>query len=433
MLNIAIVGAGPGGLNLALRLHQQGFSPTIYEAVEELKPLGVGVDIKVYGTRELDELGLLDEFREFSVDAVESIFFNNHGQEIYAELCGTHMGYDHEQRFVHRGYLQMFLYKKVLERLGPDSVVLGARCLGYSQDANTATIDLKHSDGRTEQISADVVIAADGIKSAIRAQMHPESANPKYSGITMWRGTTVMEPFRNGHAILHIGAPDIASLITYPLVNNYQGTGKTLVNWVVETTREVSLEDWNQIGDVSEIVPLFEDCKIPFVDVQEMLRNAQEVYLYPLIDHDPLDSWTDGRVTLLGDAAHAMYPRGGNGACQAIVDGHVLAEKLAATEDVHAALIDYENDRREVVNKIVMANRGEGYEVIRRMVAERTKAERFDDIETVLPLAEADQIFSKYHTLVGQKRQGAVGGFRTWQVKENRAEEALAQDAQQSA
>jgi 2-polyprenyl-6-methoxyphenol hydroxylase-like FAD-dependent oxidoreductase len=413
MLDIAIIGAGPGGLMTALRLHQQGLRPRIYESVAELKPLGVGIDVKVYATKELDELGLLEEFRAISVDAQESLFFTNHGQEIYAELCGTHMGYLYEQRFVHRGYFQMFLYAKVLERLGQDAVVLGTRLTDYTQDGAGVTMTLLHADGTTSEARADVMIASDGIKSLVRRKMHPESADPTYSGITMWRGTTLMKPFKTGGTILHIGDPRTSSMIIYPLLDDVEDTGLTLVNWVVEATRDETVEDWNQRGSVDEVLPYYDDCKIPFIDVQEMLRHAREVYLFPLIRHEPLDSWCDGRVTLLGDAAHAMYPRGGNGACQALVDARVVAEKLATIDDPVAALQAYEDDRREAVNRIVMAHRGEGYEVIRRMVAERTDGRRFDDIEQVLPLAEADEIFSKYHKLVGQERPGWEAGQAT--------------------
>ncbi|WP_432537864.1 FAD-dependent monooxygenase [Kineococcus arenarius] len=417
MLDIAIIGAGPSGLATALRLHQKGFRPRIYESVVELKPLGVGIDVKVYGTQELDELGLLEEFRAISVDAKESIFYNNHGQEIYAERCGVHMGYLYEQRFVHRGHLQMLLHRTVLERLGQDAVVTGARCLGYVNEADGVTLDLQHPDGTSSQVRADVVIAADGIKSVVRQQMHPESSNPVYSGITMWRGTTLMDPFATGGTILHIGAPSISSMIVYPIAEDFEGTGKVLVNWVVEATRDESVEDWNQRGTVEEVLPYYDDCDLPFLDVRQMLRDAREVYLFPLIRHEPLESWVDGRVALAGDAAHAMYPRGGNGACQAIVDGRVIAEKLATHDDPGEALKAYEAERLEAVNRIVLAHRGEGYEVIRRMVEERTGGQRFDDVEQVLPLAEADAIFSKYHSLVGQPRPGFEAGeptgFRT--------------------
>ncbi len=425
MHDIAIIGAGPGGLVTALRLHQQGIRPTIYESVAELQPLGVGVDIKVYGTKELEELGLLEEFRDMSVDAVDSIFYNHFGQEIYAEKCGVHMGYAHEQRFVHRGYLQMLFYRTVLERLGADAVVLGARVIAYAQDDSGVTLDIEHRDGRREQVRHDAVIAADGIKSPVRRQMHPTQAEPVYSGITMYRGTTLREPIRDGHTILHIGDPRISTMIVYPIADDFEGTGKQLINWVVEREGEETIEDWNQIGSVDDIVPLYETVDIDYVDIQQLIRDAREVYLFPLIRHEPLDSWVDGRVTLLGDAAHAMFPRGGNGVCQAFLDARVVAEQLATHDDPHEAFQAYDALRREGVNRIVMSMRGEGYEVIRRMVAERTGGKPFDDIERVLPLAEADEIFSGYHRLVGQPRPGIdaleATGFRTWEASTEHA------------
>lgn len=418
MSDIAIIGAGPGGLVTALRLHQQGVRPTIYESVPELKPLGVGVDIKTVGTKELDELGLLEEFRAISVDAEDSIFYNHFGQEIYAEKCGTHMGYLHEQRFVHRGILQMLLFRTVLDRLGEDAVVLGARVVRYSQDTDSVTLDIEHRDGQTEQVRHEAVIAADGIKSAVRRQMHPNLAEPEFSGITMWRGTTLREPIRGGHTILHLGDPRISTMIVYPIAENFEGSGLDLINWVVETNGEETIEDWNQVADPEQIIPAFDSLELSFLDVQQLIRDAREVYLFPLIRHFPLDSWVDGRVVLLGDAAHAMYPRGGNGITQAMLDAKVITEKLGAHADPAEAFAAYDSTRREIVNRIADNMRGEGYEVIRRMVAERTDGRPFEDIEDVLPLAEADEIFSRYHSLVGSPRPGfeagEATGFRTW-------------------
>lgn len=423
MSDIAIIGAGPGGLITALRLHQQGIAPTIYETVPELKPLGVGVDIKVYGTKEIEEIGLLEEFRAMSVDAVDSIFYNHFGQEIYAEKCGVHMGYEHEQRFVHRGYLQMLFYRTVLERLGEDAVVLGARVVSYEQDETGVTLSIEHRDGRTERVRHDAAIAADGINSAVRRQMHPRLSEPHYSGITMYRGTTLREPFRDGHTILHIGDPRISSMVVYPIADDFEGTGKQLVNWVVEAERDETVEDWNQVGSVDEILPYYESVDIDFIDIPQLIREAREVYLFPLIRHDPLDTWVDGRVALLGDAAHAMYPRGGNGVCQAFLDARVVAEQLGKHEDPHEAFLAYDAERREPVNRIVMNMRGEGYEVVRRMVAERTDGKPLvarEQIEEVLPLAEADEIFSNYHRLVGQPLRAGhdtfSSGFRTWEA-----------------
>jgi 2-polyprenyl-6-methoxyphenol hydroxylase-like FAD-dependent oxidoreductase len=406
MLNIAIIGAGPAGLATALRLHQQGFAPKIYEAAPALKPLGVGVDIKSYGTKEVTEMELLEEFREISVEARESIFYTRYGQEIYAEKCGKHMGYPDEQRFVHRGYFQMMFYDAVLKRLGRDAVVPGARCKGFQQDKDGVTIYFEPGEGVPAQVRADVMIGIDGIKSVVRGQLLPESKRTHYSGITLWRGVTVMKPYKSGGSILHIGDPIAqGSLIVYPIHDNEDDHGNTLVNWVVEQNgKPESIEDWNQRVTPDEIAHKFDECKLDFLDVGTMIRNAREVYLYPLMDHDPLPRWSFGRVTLLGDAAHAMYPRGGNGVCQALVDTRVIAEKLATISDPVEAFAQYEAERRERVNRIIMANRGEGPEVVRRIVEERSGGKPFKNIEDIFPKAEADALFMEYHRMAGMAR-----------------------------
>lgn len=429
MLNIAIIGAGPGGLALALRLHQKGFKPTIYEGVRELKPLGVGVDIKVYGVKEITEIGLLEEFQAISVEAIDSLFFTRYGQMIYGEKCGKHMGYPHEQRFVHRGTLQMMFYDAVIKRLGPEAVVHGARCIGFEQDETGVTVHFEEAEGVPKSARHDLLIGADGIKSVVRNQLIPSSEGSHYSGVAMWRGVTVMPPFRNGGTILHLGDPIAqGSMIVYPIRNNVDGKGNQLVNWVVEQNgKPKSIEDWNQRVSPDEIAHKFDETKLDFVDVGEMIRNAREVYLYPLIDRDPLPQWSFGRVTLIGDAAHAMYPRGGNGLCQALVDCRVLAEKLAEVDDPIEALEQYEGARREFVNRIVIANRGEGPEVVRRIVEERSGGKPFEDIETIFPLKECEAIFLEYHRMAGMQRPDDAGpvGFRETFFSEDQARKTI--------
>jgi 2-polyprenyl-6-methoxyphenol hydroxylase-like FAD-dependent oxidoreductase len=417
-VEIAIIGGGLGGLMTALRLEQHGFTPRVYEAAAELQPLGVGIAIQPYGTKEFEELGLLERLNDISVDATESVYFNQYGQRIYGERCGIHMGYPHAQRFVHRGTLQVMLYAAVCERLGSEAVVTGARCIGFEQDDDGVTVKFAPGGEVPQEVRVDVLIGADGIKSVIREQLYPTLSEPHYSGITLWRGTTLMKPYRDGGTILHIGAPSQGSMIVYPIRDNAMGTDLTLINWVVEQNgRPQSVEDWNEIGNVSEIVDMFNECELDFLDVRELLRTSREVYLFPLVDHDPLERWTFGRVTMIGDAAHAMYPRGGNGACSSFVDARVIAEKLATVDDPRAALAEYEAERLEFVNRVVMANRGDGPEVIRRIVEERTGGQRFDDLEKIFPHAEIDAIFQEYHRLAGMTRPnqtaGQVSGFRS--------------------
>lgn len=413
---IAIIGAGLGGLTAALQLHRLGFEPIVFEAAREIRPLGVGIVSQTYATKEITALGLLDELNANSVDATESLYYNQYGQEIYGERCGTHMGYEHAMRYIHRGTAQMMLYKAVIERLGRDAVVSGMRCTGFTQDADSATALLKDDAGNVTEYRCDAIIAADGIKSAVRRQLYPASHEPHYSGITLWRGVTKMKPFKGGGTILHIGAPSQGSLIVYPIADNIDAEGNTLVNWVVEQNgRPAGVEDWNAKADVKEIAHMFDDCELDFIDAGKLLRDASEVFVFPLIDHDPLQKWSFGRVTLIGDAAHAMYPRGGNGACQAFVDARVVAECLSIHESVEEAFVQYETQRLPIANKIVMANRGDGPEVVRRIVEERTGGQRFDDIEKVLPFEEADSIFKQYHRLAGMKRpnDSAPSGFRS--------------------
>ena len=417
MLDIAIIGAGPGGLATALRLHQKGFRPKIYEAVPDLKPLGVGIDIKVYGTKEVTELGLLDEFRKISVEAKTSIFYTGYGQEIFSEKCGKHIGYDHEQRFVHRGTFQFMLLDAVNERLGTDAITYGARLSQFEQDETGVTLYFEDAKGVPATARHDIVIGVDGVHSAVRKQLVPTSTRTHYAGVAMWRGVTVMPPFRDGGSILHIGDPGRqGSLIVYPIANDVDGQGNQLINWVCEQYgKPKGLEDWNVRIQPDEIAHVFDDVKLDFLDVGEMIRSAREVYIYPLIDNDPLEQWSFGRVTLLGDAAHAMYPRGGNGVCQALVDSRVIAEKLAEIADPVEALEAYEAARRESVNRLVIANRGEGPEVIRRLVEERSGGKPFDNIDDVIPRAEVEALFMEYHRMAGMKRpddQKEPGAFK---------------------
>ncbi|MEU6259737.1 FAD-dependent monooxygenase [Streptomyces sp. NPDC047043] len=407
-MEIAIIGAGLGGLTTALRLQQQGFRPRVYESAVELRELGVGIVLQPYGARELDELGVLDAVKEVTVDALESTFYNQHGQRLYGERCGTHMGYSHPMRFCHRGVLQKVLIDAVTERLGPDAIVVGARCIGFEQDDEGVTVRFeRRSSTVPEEVRADIAIGADGINSAIRHAMHPGRSGPRYSGVTMWRGVTLMKPYLAGGTILHIGAPSKGSIICYPIIDNAFGTDLTLVNWAIEEYgRPQMVEDWNQTADATEIAGMFPDWDADFIDITQMLRTARAAYVIPMMDHDPLPFWSDRRVTLLGDAAHALYPRGGNGLGQALLDAGALARKLGGGGDPIEALQGYENERREAANRVVIANRGEGPEIIRRLVEERTGGKRFDHIDDVLPSAEADAIFSEYHRLAGMTRPG---------------------------
>lgn len=406
-MEIAIIGGGIGGLTTALCLHARGFRPQVYEAAAELKPLGVGVAIHPYGTKELADLGLAGELAANSVEATDSIYFNRFGQQIYADKIGRRGGYGYSPHLVHRGYLQMMLYRAAIERLGAGAVMLGQACVGIEQDDHGVTIFLKQGKSGTkiEPVRADIVIGADGVRSTVRAQLFPNLARPHYSGIALWRGVTRTKPYHSGGAVLHIGAKRTGSLIVYPILNNVDGGDLALTNWVIELPGSPEVpEDWNRKGDLAKIEHSFDECRLDFLDVPALLRDADVVYEYPMVDHEPLPYWSFGRVTLLGDAAHAMYPRGGNGSNQALVDARALADVLKRIDDPVAALKAYEDERRENANALVIANRGEGPDILMTIVDERTGGEPFDDIEEVLPFAEADGIIKEYHRLAGMAR-----------------------------
>jgi 5-methylphenazine-1-carboxylate 1-monooxygenase len=405
-MEIAIIGGGIGGLTTALALHARGFRPRIFEAAAALKPLGVGIAIHPYGVKELADLGLEEKLAKNSVVATDSLYFSRHGQPIYADKIGRPAGFNYSPHLVHRGILQMMLYDAAVERLGRDAVMLGHACVGIAQDEAGVTVSLKEgrAGAEIEPIRADVVIGADGVRSTVRAALHPGLGQPHYSGITLWRGVTRAKPYHSGGAILHAGTAN-SKLIVYPILNNVDGGDLTLTNWVIELPGSPDIpEDWNRIGDLAQIEHSYDECRLDFLDVPALLHNADVVYEYPMVDHEPLPQWSFGRVTLLGDAAHAMYPRGGSGSNQALVDARVLAECLKRISDPAAALKAYEDERREKANAVVLANRREGPDVLMTIVDQRTNGRPFDDIEKVLPFAEADAIMKDYHRLAGNVR-----------------------------
>jgi 5-methylphenazine-1-carboxylate 1-monooxygenase len=405
-MQIAIIGGGIGGLTTALTLHARGFHPRVYEAAAELKLLGVGIAIHPYGMKELADLGLEEKLAENSVVAKDSVYFSRFGQQIYADKIGRPAGFNYSPHLLHRGILQMMLYDAVVERLGRDAVALGHACQGIVQDDDGVNVDFTRgrTGERIEPVRADVVIGADGVRSIIRAALHPDLGRPHYSGITLHRGVTRAKPYHSGGTILHIGTVN-SKLIVYPILDNIDGTDLTLTNWVMELPGSPDIpEDWNRKGDLAQIEHAFDECRLDFLDVPSLLHNADVVYEYPMVDHEPLPRWSFGRVTLLGDAAHAMYPRGGSGSNQALVDARALAECLAQISDPVTALKVYEDERRERANAVVRANRLEGPDVLTTIVDQRTNGKPFDDIEKVLPFAEADNIIKDYHRLAGMPR-----------------------------
>ena len=406
--HVLIVGAGIAGLTLALELHDAGISCRIYEAVPEISPLGVGINVLPHASRVLCQLGLKDDLDRVAVTTQESVFYNRFGQLIYREPSGRYAGYDYPQYSIHRGDLQAVLLDAVRQRLGPDAVVLDHRCIGLTQDDLGVQVHFRstNSDTGLPAVTADVAVACDGIHSAIRAQLHPDEGPPRYSGINMWRGVAVGRPILTGASMVRAGWLDRGKLVIYPIRNNVDGQGSQLINWVaeIETPRHAQ-RDWGRQGRLEDFIGAYADWHFDWLDVPAMLRGAQVVLEYPMVDQDPLDRWTFGRVTLLGDAAHPMVPRGSNGAGQAILDARALRRSLSAIDDPRAALRAYEQQRLPATAEVVRTNRRTPPDVIIREVWQRTGDQPFERIEDVISPTELAAISRRYKQIAGYSRE----------------------------
>jgi 2-polyprenyl-6-methoxyphenol hydroxylase-like FAD-dependent oxidoreductase len=352
-MRIAIVGGGIGGLALALGLHQRGLECDVYEGAAEIREVGVGITLLPHAMRELAALGVQPELEALGIENLESVFFNRWGQFIYREPRGRHGGYALPEIGIHRGKLHAVLYYAAVQRLGAARIHLDHRCTGVAQDAGGATLRFENR----EPVQADVVIACDGVNSALRRQFYPQE-QPAFAGINTWRGTTVHRPILTGKSYLRIGSIDTGKMVIYPIADNVDGKGNQLVNWVAEIRRaDAGMNDWNKPGRPEDVVPMFADWKFDWLDVPALIAGASQVFEYPMVDKDPVPRWTFGRVTFLGDAAHPMYPRGSNGSAQALIDAATLATELAAGGDALAALQRYEAVRLPATAKVVETNR----------------------------------------------------------------------------
>jgi 2-polyprenyl-6-methoxyphenol hydroxylase-like FAD-dependent oxidoreductase len=412
-MDIAIVGAGISGLVLALRLHEASVPCRVYEAVPEIKPLGVGINILPHASEVLSELGLEEALTAEAVLTAESVFFNRFGQLIYREPSGRAAGYRYPQYSIHRGSLHAVLLAAVRDRLGPDAVALDHRCTGVAQDEDGAYLTFRTTtgDAALPRVRADGVVACDGVHSVIRRQFHPGEGEPRYSGVNMWRGTAIGRPFLSGASMVRVGWLDLGKLVVYPIRDDVDGAGNQLINWVaeIETPRRLT-RDWNRRGDLDDFIGAYEDWHFDWLDVPALLRSSDAVLEYPMVDQEPLDRWSFDRVTLLGDAAHPMVPRGSNGAGQAILDAKALSMALAGASDVSAAFRAYEDRRRPATTKVVLTNRRTPPDVIIREVRDRTGDRPFDRIEDVISQDELAAISRRYKDVAGMSAKSLMAG-----------------------
>ncbi|GIG90427.1 flavin-dependent oxidoreductase [Plantactinospora endophytica] len=414
-MDILIAGAGIGGLTLALSLRTVGFERIrVLEAAPRIEPLGVGLNILPNAVRELAELGLADRLADLCVPTGELSYYDRFGSLVWNEPRGLGAGYRWPQFSIHRGRLQQVLLDAVRERLGPAAVVTDARV----RDAQTrpdrrVEVLLEHpAAGGGSRCDADLVVGADGIHSAVRAALYPEEGPPPWNGLLVWRGATWSPPFLDGRTMIIAG--DLGRrVVAYPMTPP-RPDGRVLVNWAVarpaRTDERLDRADWNRPVDPETFLPDFADLRFDWLDVPGLVRGGDEALVYPMVDREPLPRWTFGAVTLLGDAAHAMYPMGSNGATQSIVDARVLAYHLAGLarrapaggvgDELDAALAAYERDRRPVTTELQRNNRQMGPEVVINLAAERAP-DGFRHIHDVVPAEELAEISQRYARTAG--------------------------------
>ena len=401
-MNIAIVGGGIAGLSFALGLHKRGIDCDVFESVTDIKEIGVGITLLPHGMRELAELGLQDALEAVGIENLESVFYTQHGQYVYREARGRHAGYALPEIGIHRGKLHRILFDAAVSRLGADKVHTGMRCTGFSQNADGVQIDFSNAHtGQPVSVKAQIAVACDGVNSVMRKQMHPQDALC-FAGINTWRGVTVHPPILTGKSYLRIGTVEVGKMVIYPIIDNVDGKGNQLINWVAELQKpNAAMNDWNRPGDPAVCAEIFKDWKFDFLNVPELILKAEKVFEYPMVDKDALPFWTQGRVTLMGDAAHPMYPRGSNGSAQALIDARTLAEQLSQHSNPQDALKAYEALRLAPTAKVVETNRNVPPDFIIMKAQELSGGKPFRHIDDLISQDELRQISDNYKTVAG--------------------------------
>ena len=404
-MTVLIAGGGIGGLTLALSLHQIGVPCRVFESVAELRPLGVGINVLPHAVRELAELGLLDRLTAIGVRTSELAYFSKHGKPIWREPRGIEAGYQWPQISIHRGMLQQLLFDAVVERLGRDNVFTSHHLRDWTETPDGVTahfIDRASSQDQTSH-QGSILIAADGIHSAVREKLFPQEGPPLWNGRILWRGVTEADAFLSGRTMIMAGHESL-KFVCYPISNTPLPNGKHRINWVAERLLDPDYqwrrEDYNRQAKLDEFLPWFENWRFDWLDVPGLIRNCEHAYEYPLVDRDPLERWTFGRVTLLGDAAHPMYPIGSNGASQAILDARVLTREIFQHGETTQALQNYENERRPATTDLVHLNRRNGPEQVMQLVEERAP-DGFETVTDVLSHAELENIANGYKRVAG--------------------------------
>jgi 2-polyprenyl-6-methoxyphenol hydroxylase-like FAD-dependent oxidoreductase len=408
-MKVLVIGGGIGGFATALSLHAAGVECEVFEQSHSIRELGVGVNILPHAVKELAKLGLLAELDRVAIRTQELIYTNRFGQILWREPRGLDAGYDYPQFSIHRGKLQGALYEASQARIGEDNIHTAHQLRDFAQDDHGVTATFIRRDGRDETVISrgDALIAADGIHSTARRLLYPNEGTPAWNGMMMWRGAIEYQPFLTGRSMIIAGGKNKARLVLYPMSDRTSKQGTNLLNWAVAVKLSdgsdppPQREDWSRVGRLDDVLPHVEQAfEFSTIDLGDVIRNTEEFYEYPMCDRDPLPQWSFGLVTLLGDAAHPMYPYGSNGASQAILDASCVASHLAEKEDVVKSLRAYEAERLSATAKIVQDNRIGGPERVIDVVEERAP-NGFANLAEVVNRAELEAIIKSYSRTAG--------------------------------
>ena len=399
-MTVLIIGGGIAGLTTALSLHQIGIDCRVFEAVDTIEPLGVGINTLPHAVRELFEIGLRDQLAATAIPTAALTYFSARGQRIWSEPRGEAAGYHWPQFSIHRGALQMILLRAARERLGEDHILTGHALTGWTQTETGVRARFIHrrTGEQRQDAEGSLLIGADGIHSAVRASYYPNEGPPIWNGAIMWRGVTEGRTFLDGRTMIMAGH-EAQKFVAYPI-----SCESPVINWIAERKFAADhiwrREDWNRPGNHADFLPQFETWRWNWLDVPSIIRDASRCFEYPMVDRDPVERWTFGRVTLLGDAAHAMYPIGSNGASQGILDARVLARECQTRGVTPDALLAYEAERRPATARIVLANRGNGPEQVMQLVQQRAP-NGFARIEDMLTAEELEGTAAGYKQIAG--------------------------------
>lgn len=402
-MTVLIAGGGISGLALALSCQDVGIPFKVFEATPELKPLGVGINLQPSAVRELYDLGLEAELDKIGIKTQAFGLYSKKGLHIWTEPRGMEAGYNWPQYSVHRGELHMMLYNEVIRRAGADVVETGWRATGFDNEDGKAVLHLVNSTGETRTERGDVLIGADGIHSTIRAQMEPDEGEPVWGGTTMWRGTTQAAPFLDVATMVMVGHDDLR-FVSYPITKADPQTGEATINWIATLNFDASepyrKEDYSRQADLNDFLPKFEGFVFDWLNAPALIRGSREVFEYPMVDRDPLERWTYGRVTLMGDAAHAAYPVGSNGAGSGVIDARKLTAAFLEHGLTPEALQVFEDEMRPLTSRVVLTNRGAGPDKILDVVEERCGGD-FKAIEDIISREEMDEHAAIYKRIAG--------------------------------